>query len=72
MDAPVAGEGAVANNKLGAANVALWSVRGKGRVGNHKYLDTAKYVAANAGWQSVGKVTGFGDTVLQPDKIFSL
>ena len=72
MDAPVAGEGAVANNKLGAANAALWAVRGKKWVGNLQYLDSAKYVATNAGWQSVGKVTGFGDTVLQTDKLFDL
>ena len=72
LDASVAGEGAVAYDKIGAARAALWAVRGKRRVGDLQYLDSAKHVAANAGWQSVGKVTGFGDTVLQPDEIFNL
>ena len=72
MDAPVAGEGAVAYDKIGAARAALWAVRRKRWVGDLQYLDSAKHVAANAGWQSVRKVTGFGDTVLQPNEVFDL
>ena len=39
-------------------------------VGELQYLDSAKHVAANAGWQTVGKVTGFSDPVLQPYTVF--
>ena len=53
LDAPVAGEGAVAYDKIGAARAALWAVRGKRWVGDLQYLDSAKHVAANAGWQTV-------------------
>ena len=72
LDAPVASEGAVAYDKIGAARASLWAVRGKRCVGDLQYLDSAKHVAANAGWQTVWKVTGFGDTALPPGKIFSL
>ena len=53
LDAPVAGEGAVAYDKIGAARAALWAVRGRRWVGYLQYLDSAKHVAANAGWQTV-------------------
>ena len=35
-------------------------------------LNSIKNVPADAGWETVRKVTGFGDTVLRPDSVFEL
>ena len=65
-------EGAIIYFKRIAADAAGRRTAGSELARKFEKHDSGKDVPADTGWVAVGEVTGFSDTVLQPDSVFEL